>query len=161
MVACLLLSRIVTGVAAAVLSTRRGRDVVGAVGLRRCSGLAPLVSWMGDRGFNRSTLDDLAAVVAWTPLGWPWAPAGDAPSASGPLPWPTGARGPALPRTLLVWERLLVSVLRNPRTSSGDGGQGSGPASGCSPGFPATPMGAVAARAGTYWIRDPRFNFPA
>ena len=157
---CLLLSRIVTGVASAILSTRRGRDVIGVVGLVTILCLAPLSSYLGDRGFGRSTLDDLAAVVAWTPLAWAWAPGPDAN---------LGHEATALVRLLLalalagvlflVWERILVSVLRNPRTSSGDGGT-TRSGLGLLGRLPATPMGAIAGRAGTYWIRDPRFNFP-
>jgi ABC-2 type transport system permease protein len=159
-VTCLLLSRIVTGIAGAILSTRRGRDVVGAAGVAAVLCLAPLSTYLGGHGFGRSTMQELAAVVAWTPLGWAWAPAGDANLSQGTTAVVRLLLAVALAAVLfLVWERILVSVLRNPRTSSGDGGT-TRRGLGLLGLLPPTPMGAVAGRAGTYWIRDPRLNFP-
>jgi ABC-2 type transport system permease protein len=158
---CVLLSRIVTAAASAVLATRRGRDVAGVGGLLLFVSLGPVMGGLSDGGLTRATVDRLAEVLAWTPLGWAWAPAGDLA---------LGDRGAGLVRLtlaaafclglLVVWERLLVSVLRNPRSTSGGGGKASG-GLGLFARLPGTPMGAIAARAGTYWVRDPRFNVPA
>lgn len=158
---CVLLSRIVTAAAAAVLATRRGRDVAGIGGLLVFLVAGPFVGGLADGGIDRTSLDSAAAVLAWTPLGWAWAPAGDFALGE----WRTGLTHLALATTLvlvllLAWERLLVSVLRNPRSASADGGKVSA-GLGLFGRFPATPMGAIAARAGTYWVRDPRFNVPA
>ncbi len=157
---CVLLSRIVTGVASAILTTRRGRDVAGITGILLLLLIGPLVGVVGDGGVTLERLHALARVLAWTPLGWAWAASGDAV---------LGQWGPAALRLLLaaaftalaflVWERILVAVLRNPRSVSTDGGSGHG--LGLFARLPGTPMGAVAARAGTYWVRDPRFNVPA
>jgi ABC-2 type transport system permease protein len=158
---CVLLSRIVTAAASAVLATRRGRDVAGAGGLLFLVSVGPIVGTLSGGGLDRATVDRLAEVLAWTPLGWAWAPAGDIA---------LGHWGPGLARLalaaalclalLVVWERLLVSVLRNPRSVTGDGGKAAG-GLGLFARLPGTPMGAIAARAGTYWLRDPRFNMPA
>jgi ABC-2 type transport system permease protein len=158
---CVLLSRIVTGAASAVLATRRGRDVAGVGGLLFFVMAGPLISGLSDGGINRGSLDAAASVLAWTPLGWAWAPAGDLAQGD----WGAGlarlALAAALCLVLLVaWERLLVSVLRNPRSASADGGKVSA-GLGLFGRLPGTPMGAIAARAGTYWVRDPRFNVPA
>ena len=158
---CVLLSRIVTAAAAAVLATRRGRDVAGVGGLLLLVTVGPAVGSLSDGGFGPDTVNRLGDVLAWTPLGWAWAPAGDIALGQ----WGTGltrlALAAALTVVLLVaWERLLVSVLRNPRSAATSGGEVSG-GLGLFARLPGTPMGAIAARAGTYWIRDPRFNVPA
>ncbi|GAB3080175.1 hypothetical protein [Pedococcus soli] len=159
--ACLIASRVVSGAAAAVLASRRGRDVAGVGGLLFFLAVGPLLGFINDGGVTRERLVGLADVLAWTPLGWAWAASGDVL---------LGHWGQAGLRLLLaaatalalflVWERLLVSVLRNPRGSTGEGG-GARRGLGLFAALPGTPMGAIAARAGTYWIRDPRFNFPA
>ena len=158
---CVLLSRIVTAAASAILATRRGRDVAGVAGLLLFVVAGPLIGGLSDGGLTRARLDGFASVLAWTPFGWAWAPAGDLALGE----WGTGLTRLALAAVLclvllVVWERLLVSVLRNPRSASADGGKVSA-GLGLFGRLPATPMGAIAARAGTYWIRDPRFNVPA
>jgi ABC-2 type transport system permease protein len=158
---CVLLSRIGTAAASAVLATRRGRDVAGIGGLLLFVSLGPVLAGLTGGGLNRATVDRLAEVLAWTPLSWAWAPAGDLALGD----WGGGLLRLGLAAVfclglLVVWERLLVSVLRNPRSASSDGGKVSG-GLGLFARMPGTPMGAIAARAGTYWIRDPRFNVPA
>ncbi|SDP08963.1 ABC-2 type transport system permease protein [Pedococcus dokdonensis] len=161
LLSCVLLSRIVTAAAAAILATRRGRDVAGIGGLLLLVVAGPLIGGLSDGGIDRDSLASLARVLAWTPLGWAWAAPGDLALGD----WGVGlarlALAAALCLVLLVaWERLLVSVLRNPRVVATDGGKVSA-GLGLFGRLPATPMGAIAARAGTYWIRDPRFNVPA
>ena len=158
---CLIISRVVSGAAAAVLSSRRGRDVAGVGGLLFLLAVGPSLGFVNDGGLTRDRLVALADVLAWTPLGWAWAASGDVM---------VGHWGAAGIRLLLAailalvlfvaWERLLVSVLRNPRGTASDGG-GARRGLGLFATFPGTPLGAVAARAGTYWVRDPRFNVPA
>jgi ABC-2 type transport system permease protein len=158
---CVLLSRIVTAAASAVLATRRGRDVAGVGGLLLLVTIGPTVGGLSDGGLGRDALDRVAGVLGWTPLGWAWSPPADIALGQ----WGTGLARLALAAAfalglLVVWERLLVSILRNPRSVSSDGGTVSG-GLGLFDRLPATPMGAIAARAGTYWVRDPRFNMPA
>ncbi len=157
---CLLISRVVSGAAAAVLASRRGRDIAGVGGLLFVLAVVPLLAFVDDGGLTRERLVSLSDVLAWTPLGWAWAASGDVL---------LGHRGAAGVRLLLaavlcvvlfvLWERLLMSALRNPRGAVSGGGTRRG--LGLFAVLPGTPMGAVAARAGTYWVRDPRFNFPA
>lgn len=158
---CVLLSRIVTAAAAAVLATRRGRDVAGIGSLLLFVSAGPLISALSDGGINRDSLTNLASVLAWTPMGWAWAVAGDVALGE----WGAGLAHLGLAAALcllllVVWERLLISVLRNPRAVATDGGKVSA-GLGLFGRLPGTPMGAIAARAGTYWLRDPRFNVPA
>lgn len=158
---CVLLSRILTAAASATLASRRGREVAGIGGLALVICIGPLFSAVGEGKVDRGSLVRLGEVLAWTPLGWPWAASGDVAD---------GRTGQGLLRLLLaavwcavlflVWERLLASVLLNPRTvSSGRGGRQLG--LGLFNRLPGTPLGAIAARAGSYWLRDPRLNFPA
>ncbi|QGN57032.1 hypothetical protein [Nostocoides sp. HKS02] len=157
---CVVLSRIVTGATAAVLATRRGRDLAGLGGFLVMLALGSVVSLTSGSGMQLGALHRAADLVAWTPLGWVWAAPADAA---------LGHWGVALLRLVLaaaaalalfeVWHRVLVAALRNPRTSAAEGGSRRG--LGLFARLPGTPMGAIAARAGTYWMRDPRFNFPA
>jgi ABC-2 type transport system permease protein len=157
---CVLLSRIVTAAASAVLASRRGRDLAGVAGLLLVLAIGPLVSALGSPHRSTAGLRRLADMVAWTPLGWPWTAMGEAAAGR----WSRALTGLALAAALVallvvVWERLLVSVLRNPRPQSGgDSGRKTG--LGLFGRLPGTPTGAIAARAGTYWLRDPRLNFP-
>lgn len=159
---CILVSRIVAGAASAVLATRRGRDVAGIGGLLVLLSLGPLGGLVSDGGITVDGLKSLANVLAWTPLGWAWAASGDVVAGD----W--GAAGirlllsAALCLVLFaVWERLLVAVLRNPHSSVDGGSGGARRGLGLFARLPGSPLGAIAARAGTYWLRDPRFNFPA
>ena len=157
---CVLLSRIVTAAAASVLSSRRGRDLAGIGGLALLLAVGPVVGTVGTGGADRASFQQVAHVLQWTPLGWPWAAMAEAAGGR----WPTALLSLALAAGLagvlfVLWQRVLVSVLRNPRPQSGGGG-GHKLGLGLFARLPATPMGAVAARAGTYWVRDPRLNFP-
>ena len=160
-VTCLIVSRVVSGAAAAVLASRRGRDIAGVGGLLFLLAVGPLLGFVNDGGITRERLIALADVLAWTPLGWAWAASGDVMMGG----WDVAgirlllAAGLALV-LFVVWERLLVSILRDPRGTAADGG-GARRGLGLFARLPGTPMGAIAARAGTYWVRDPRFNFPA
>ena len=105
---------------------------------------------------NFDALLQLASVVAWTPLGAIWAVPADV--AVGEF----GRAGLAfligiatLAVFALAWRWSLAKALETPARSS--------PAKASTRGlgffgvFPGTPAGAVAARALTYWIRDPRY----
>ncbi|MGA8979470.1 MAG: hypothetical protein WB473_10205 [Pedococcus sp.] len=158
---CLLISRVVAGAAAAVLASRRGRDVAGVGGLLFLLAVGPLLAFVNDGGITRERLVTLADALAWTPLGWAWAASGDVMLGH----WSAAALRLVLAAVLVLvlfvlWERLLVSILRNPRGTVSDG-RGARGGLGLFAALPGTPMGAIAARAGTYWVRDPRFNFPA
>jgi ABC-2 type transport system permease protein len=59
-----------------------------------------------------------------------------------------------------VWERLLGSILANPRSVAGSAPEVRR-GLGLFARLPGTARGAVAARSATYWRRDPRMAFPA
>jgi ABC-2 type transport system permease protein len=158
---CVLVSRIVTAAAAAVLGSRRGRDLAGVGGLALVVAIGPVVGMTEGFSVSRSGLARAAELLAWTPMGWAWAAPGDVVTGAG---WAGTLRlllaAGLCAALFLVWERLLTSVLRNPRSDSSSGAR-RGRGLGLLGLLPGTPMGAVAARSGTYWVRDPRFNFPA
>jgi ABC-2 type transport system permease protein len=157
---CVLLSRIVTATAAAMLSSRRGRDLAGVGGLVLVLAVGPVLATVTNDRSDGAGFERLAKVLGWTPLGWPWA----AMARAGEADWPgalvcLGLAAGAAVVLFIVWQRVLVSVLRNPRPQTGgEGGHQRG--LGLFAHLPGTPMGAIAARAGTYWVRDPRLNFP-
>jgi len=162
LVTCILVSRIVAGAAAAVLATRRGRDVAGVGGLLVLLSLGPLAGLVNDGGITVAGLKSWARVLAWSPLGWAWAASGDVVAGDWGVAGIRLLLAAALCLVLFaVWERLLVAVLRNPHSAAGSGSGGARQGLGLFARLPASPMGAIAARAGTYWLRDPRFNFPA
>lgn len=106
--------------------------------------------------FTATIWPGVATVVSWTPLGAVW---------SVPADVAAGAWGPAVLKLLIglatlalvawLWRRALARALQTPaRESSGGGGHKGLGLFGV---FPGTPTGAIAARALTYWMRDPRY----
>lgn len=103
-------------------------------------------------------LAGLADVLGWTPLGLAWAAPADIVA---------GATGSGLLRLalavvflavlLMAWEFLLRGTLENPKATSGGHSATRDTGLGLFGRLPGTPTGAVAARAITYWRRDPRF----
>lgn len=157
-----LLSRTVTAAASSVLQSRRGRDAAGVGAFAALIAIGPLASLSGEVGLTPSALRTVGDVVAWTPLGWAWAVPADAVAGH----WGGAALRLLLAAGLclglfLTWERILASALRNPRAVPTGGGTGSARGLGLLGRLPGTPRGAIAAREGAYWLRDPRFNFPA
>ncbi|MGZ4627361.1 hypothetical protein [Oryzihumus sp.] len=154
---CVALSRAVTTAASALLESRRGREVGAALGVFAAIVVGPTVSVVSQRaGSWGAVTDRVVAVVAWTPLGLPWAAGGDAGS---------GHLATAVQRLLLAavvlalvllwWSRALQRAAEEPRVSSGGGTVHTG--LGWFARLPATPTGAVVARTLTYWRRDPRY----
>jgi ABC-2 type transport system permease protein len=158
---CVLLSRIGAAAAGLLLSTRRSREAVAAVLVIVVSLLAPVVVLVTNLDLGRRALAGVGRVVAvlgWTPLGAAWA----APASI------AAGRASGLAQLLvavltvvvlgLIWRALvgtaLVSTGRQakPQTVAGIGWFGR---------LPATPRGAIAARATTYWARDVRYRVSA
>jgi ABC-2 type transport system permease protein len=161
-VTCVLLSRIVTASASAVLQTRRGRDAAGVGAFAALIAIAPVASLTGEARLSAPGLQRLADIAGWTPLGWSWAAPADAVEGE----WVQACGRLLLAAGLcvglfVVWERILASVLRNPRAVAAAGGTKAVRGLGLLGRLPGTPMGAIAAREAAYWVRDPRFNFPA
>lgn len=139
-----------------VSASRRFREVMGGLLILVLVLLGPIMSGIGS-GF--ATLADrlpgIAAVLAWTPLGAVWAV---------PAALAAGTVLTALAQLLIALATVAVLgaawrwlYLANLGTSAA-GSRATGRAgTGWFGRFPDTPRGAVAARALTYWLRDPRY----
>ncbi|BCT76661.1 transporter [Sinomonas cyclohexanicum] len=161
---CVVLSRLVASVASELASSRRFRDVSRIVLIVPLVLLGPAISLMA-RGIGDSGTTGVAAaahVLGWTPLGAPFSAPADAAD---------GRVLEALAKLLIAaaglalaawgWSWALARALESPGSRS-SGGAGARAASrrglGAFGWMPPTPAGAVAARALTYWIRDPRYT---
>jgi ABC-2 type transport system permease protein len=104
----------------------------------------------------KDVLPTVAQIVGWTPLGAAWAVPADV--ASGDFA-KAGLELLIALATLAIfvalWRWGLARALERPARATT--GQVSRRGSGLFGVFPGTPTGAVAARALTYWIRDPRY----
>ncbi|MBF0688901.1 MAG: hypothetical protein IR158_14185 [Cellulomonas sp.] len=153
--ACTLGSRATTTVLAPVIGRRRVREVVATLAILPFIFLGPILNGVAAGASGLGGLGAVARVLSWTPLGAPWALA------------PAVARGDwagAGLRLLIALATLVVAVrawswaldrtLTEPVSAGGDSrARGLG----WFGRLPATPTGAVAARAATYWLRDPRY----
>jgi ABC-2 type transport system permease protein len=155
---CIVLSKVVTTATASLASSRRFKDVSALLFMIPLVLMGPIVAGVG-RGISASTgfLPDLAATLSWTPLGATWSLGGDLAA---------GRPGAAALKLLIAfatlailtwcWKVLLERALVTPPYA------GSGSRRGGKLGLfgllPATPAGAVTARALTYWLRDPRYS---
>ncbi len=154
---CVVASRLATTAVISLTSSRRFKDVSSMVILVPLILVGPIIAAVAT-GFEQSPgfANELAAILGWTPLGVFWAVPADV------------ADGAYLTATLrfvlgvvvlavLAWlwqlnlARALVTPAYNAVTRKGAGNLGFFRR------FPATPTGAVAARALTYWARDPRY----
>ncbi|MGO4187069.1 transporter [Pseudarthrobacter sp. TAF60_1] len=155
---CIVLSKVVTTATASLASSRRFKDVSAIAFMIPLVLMGPILAGVG-RGISASTgfLPDLAATLSWTPLGATWSLGGDVAA---------GRPGAAALKLLIAvatlavlawcWKLLLERALVNPPYA------GSGSRKGGKLGLfgllPATPAGAITARALTYWLRDPRYS---
>lgn len=155
---CVLGSRVMTSVAAFLLSTRRARDFTAIIGVLVLLLLAPLfsvasnVNW-GTDGF--AVLARIGAVAGWTPFGAAWSAPADAA---------LGLSGQALVKLFLAlvfaavlwfaWRYLVAAMLVTPhREAQARNYHGLG----WFAVFPSNSTGAIAARSLTYWGRDARY----
>ncbi|WP_026818044.1 hypothetical protein [Arthrobacter castelli] len=155
---CIVLSRLVTSATTSLASSRRFKDVSGIIAFIPLILLGPIMGTVATGLENaQSFLPELAAALSWTPLGAVW---------SVPADLALGSYGSAALKFLIaaatlallawLWKLALASALVTPahsavtRKQAGDLGFFAR--------FPANPTGAVAARALTYWIRDPRYG---
>jgi ABC-2 type transport system permease protein len=120
--------------------------------------MGPIVAFVaqgaaGSAGF----LADLARIVAWTPAGAAWSLGGDAAAARyGPAGLKFLIAVATLAGLAWCWKVLLQRALVTPPFAAG--GRKRGGRMGLFGVMPATPVGAITARALTYWIRDPRYS---
>ena len=153
---CVAFSRAVATAASGLLRSRRGKEVATVVGMLVMVALGPTLSLTSQNAHSLSGLAQvLLPLVSWSPFGLPWAVGADASVGA----WGTAAIRLVLAVAVLVavlaaWSRALQRAAEDPR-ESGAGSVGSG--LGWFARVPATPTGAVAARALSYWRRDPRY----
>ena len=156
---CLLCSRVSTGVAAFVLSSRRSRDSAGLLGF-----VALALFFIAFVAFRNADwqqnavaiLEGIARVAAWTPFGAVWAAPADAAQ---------GDIGLALIRELIAlvflgllwlsWRTLVkYMMVTQPRSAEARSYHGLG----LFRVLPVSPAAVVAERSFTYWIRDARYH---
>ncbi|CEA08544.1 hypothetical protein BN1051_01898 [Arthrobacter saudimassiliensis] len=155
---CVALSRVVVTAATSLTGNRRYRDITALVAIVPLMLIGPAVALIPEEleGWG-PFLERLAGYLAWTPLGAAWAVPADLALGS---PGTAALRGllalAFLAAALQAWKLLLSRALVTP------GHQASAKRTAGRLGFfdrfPATPAGAVAARALTYWFRDPRYG---
>lgn len=154
---CIVGSRLITTASTALASSRRFKDLSSTVAIIPLIFLGPIFAGI-TAGFQNSPgfAADLADIAAWTPLG-----------VFAAIPADLAAGKPAIALARLgigistiallayLWHRSLSHALVTPPynavTRKGAGNLGFFAR------FPGTPTWAVAARALTYWIRDPRY----
>ena len=158
---CVLLARVATSALAAVLASRRFRDLVvvgfALFGLAVGLGANLLGASTASPAELRELLATLARFFGWSPFGWAW---------SIPADLARGRGGVAAVHLLLalvlavalwqVWHYFLTRRLTSP-TQTGAQGRKVAESSWVDRIFPANPAGGVAARTLRYWRRDPRY----
>lgn len=161
-VLCVLWTRVVTGVLAQVLASRRFRDLAIVV-LTLFFVSIGLVTSLISRVANNdpqamlALLDRAGTVLSWSPFGWIWA----LPGAVAGGEWVgAGVRLLLAVALVAVLYRLWVWVLERNLTSPVESGSQSKQVRATSSIgrlLPANPVGAVALRCLRYWRRDPRY----
>ncbi|MFF2372372.1 transporter [Agromyces sp. NPDC058110] len=154
---CVVGSRMLVALTSIIGEGRRFREAKGLVVFVPLILLGPILLGLQRLlSDNFDALPQIASIVAWTPLGAIWAVPADV--ASGDL----GRAGlqfliglATLAVFALVWRWSLAKALETPARSTQAKAANRG--AGFFGVFPGTPAGAVAARALTYWIRDPRY----
>lgn len=154
---CVVASRLVTTAVSSMTGSRRFKDVNGIVAFIPLIFLGPIIGGV-TAGFRNSPgfASSLADVLAWTPLGALWAAPADVAVGDAGLAvvrFLIGAVTLAL--FLVLWSRSLSHALVTPPYNAVT--KRAGGNLGWLGRFPVTPAGAVAARALTYWLRDPRY----
>jgi ABC-2 type transport system permease protein len=155
---CVVLSKVVTTATAGLAASRRFKDVSALAFMVPLMLMGPIVAGVA-QGASASAgfLDDLARTLAWTPAGAAWSLGGELAA---------GHYAPAVLKFLIAvaslsglawcWKLLLQRALVTPPFAGS--GKKRGGRLGLFGVLPATPTGAVTARALTYWIRDPRYT---
>ncbi|UCR90113.1 transporter [Mycetocola spongiae] len=153
---CVLACQLATTALSRLAANRRFREIIAGVLIVLLVLLGPILSGVTS-GFMSlaEALPGLANVLSWTPLGAVWAvPAEIAGGHWGPAGLKLLIALATLALLFLAWRPLFL-------TNIGSSNEGSRTTVRSGTGwfrhFPATPRGAIAARALTYWLRDPRY----
>ncbi|UZN04373.1 hypothetical protein [Cellulomonas sp. S1-8] len=153
--ACTVGARATTTSLAPVIGRRRVREVAAGLAILPFLFLGPILSAVAEGASSVESLRSVADVLAWTPLGAPWAVAPAVAAGD----WTAALVRLAVALVTIVgatrvWSWALDRTLAEPVSAGGDSrARGLG----WFARMPATPTGAVAARAATYWLRDPRY----
>jgi len=154
---CIAASRALESLTSSFGSGRRYKELMNVLVFVPLILAGPLIAVAG-RGLSSigDDLPDIARVLSWTPVGATWSVAGDLALGR---PGEAGLKAlialATLGVLLALWRvGLRASLVTSPGEASGGSAKGLGPFRV----FPATPTGAVAARAAVYWLRDPRYG---
>ncbi|WP_349898607.1 hypothetical protein [Parafrigoribacterium soli] len=158
-VTCVLGSRVTTSIAAFLLSSRRARETTGFITVIAIVSLSPVAVLLASLDWHRDgirLLAGIARVAGWTPLGAVWASPADVAVGNVGAALAKAAIGIAFVGILwLAWralvEKMLVTPARETQVRHERG-------LGWFARMPDNPTGAIAARALTYWFRDPRYR---
>lgn len=154
---CVIAARVTVAASTSLASSRRFKDVTGLLAIIPLMLLGPIIGGFSSVSNAGEYLVSLSNTLSWTPLGAAWSVPGDIALGQ----WGTAAAKLAIAVVFLAllvwaWKVLLVRALVTPPYNAG--ARRKGGKLGFFGWFPATPTGAVAARALTYWIRDPRYG---
>lgn len=155
------MSRWVSAVATAALSSRRGNDVMGVLALILLVLLSPVLIVLSNAGGDYlAVVRSVSSVAGWTPLGWAWAAPGDVALGHTVVGLLRLALGIAFLWALgALWLRALTRQVENPRSAARSGSATAADGDlGLLDRGPDTPTGAVAMRVLVYWWRDPRYQ---
>lgn len=155
---CVALSRVTSTAFSAVSGNRKAKEALRLLAIVTVTGAGiaaqPITTGLSTPGL----LSQVADVLGWTPLGLAWAAPADIVD---------GAIGSGLLRlalavvflavVLMAWQSLLRGALDNPRGTSHGRSATRDTGLGWFGRLPGTPTMTVAARAITYWRRDPRY----
>lgn len=155
---CIVVAQAVTSANTNLAASRRFKDFSSVVLFIPLLLLGPLIAGITNGIKNlHDALPQWAEFLGWTPLGAPWSvPADLALGHPGEAAAKLGIVVAVLAIVTWLWSRSLAHAMETPSHSS-RARKGAGKL-GFFRWFPATPMGAVAGRALSYWIRDPRYS---
>lgn len=155
---CITLSRWVSALATTAISSRRGRDVAGILGVLLLVVVGPAASLLeGVEQDLEGRIGAISDVAGWTPFGWVWAAPGDVAAGetwTGLLRLALGVGFLAV--LLALWAGAVRRQVESPRLLGSPAGGRALTGLGLLGRFPDTAWGAIGARYATYWLRDPR-----
>ena len=155
-ITAVLLCQLVVTALSRLSASRRFREVMGGLAILVLVLIGPIISGIGTGVASLTErLPDIAAALAWTPVGAVWA----VPSGIAAGHWLIAAAQLLIALATPViagaaWRWLYLANLGTAAAGSRATGRAG---AGWFARFPDTPRGAVAARALTYWLRDPRY----